>query len=101
MGLEGISGQPTTIMPGMKHPVVAGQTLIIKDVNDEEFAVEARDDPLVLEFIDAFDLFRDAQMKGVMGVALEGLARRLEAAYERLPSRVVLARRPSGIVSVR
>lgn len=49
--------QPSSVAPGMSYTVHAGDELVIKDMNDEEMSVVAKEHPDVLEFINAFDSF--------------------------------------------
>lgn len=77
------------IKPGMSHVVNAGETLLIRDNEGQEIAVEAREHDDVVAFIRAYDELRIARAHGVTGVVLDSFEHRVERAFTSLPSHVV------------
>lgn len=76
------------IKPGMSHIVNAGETLLIRDNEGQEIAIEAREHDGVIAFIRAYDELRIARAHGVTGVVLDSFEHRVERAFTSLPSHV-------------
>jgi hypothetical protein len=54
-----MTDQPSkpSFAPGMTMPVVAGEEYTLKDAKGDSLILEGRDDPLTLEFANAFDTY--------------------------------------------
>lgn len=53
-----LPGHNPGLAPGMTQVVVAGETYVLKDNNDEELELVGRDDPKVIDFLEAFDAWQ-------------------------------------------
>lgn len=49
-----MQNEKSSFAPGMTMPVIAGEQYTLKDANGESLVIEGRDDPLTVEFIEAF-----------------------------------------------
>ena len=86
--LAGISTAPTKLKPGMTHVVHAGESLVIRDANNEEFAVEARESRAVMEFLLAFAEERRMRLRNVSGPVLREFGHETERLFLALPAHV-------------
>lgn len=86
--------------PGMTMPVVAGETYTLKDDKGESLILEGRDDPLTIDFINAYDEWIMVIRAGLAGEPTYIAQAKLDAAYEALPRRLKdnMPSRRAGIV---
>jgi hypothetical protein len=84
----------------MSMPVVAGEEYTLKDTNGDSLVIEGRDDPLTIEFVNAFDTYM------LIRAVYEGEHEQAKLAwqecldkFEALPTRIKAALSPTkGIV---
>lgn len=80
-----MSETPNTMKPKMSKVIEAGETLIIRDSEGEEIAVEARHSKSVVEFLSAFDDLLVAERRGITGDVLAGIKLKVERSFANLP----------------
>lgn len=79
----------TTMKPGMSRTVNAGETLIIEDSSGGRIAVEGRDSPSVMHFLNTFDEYQLARSQGVGDPIIGHLWTATQVAFRHLPNRVI------------
>lgn len=74
------------LAPGLEQVIEAGDTLVMKDNEDNEFAVTAREHPDTLAFIKAFDDWLMVKNEGVLSMGVLGtLWSEVERTFRDLP----------------
>lgn len=83
--LDRIGTTPPHLKPGMSHVVYGGETLLIRDENNEEIAVEARENQAVMEFLHAYAAERKLRLQGVTGSIMQTYRAQTERCFTALP----------------
>lgn len=77
------------LAPGLEQVIDAGDTLVMRDSDGNEFAVGAREHPDTMEFLKAFDEWFMAKEKGNFSAGvLDALWHNVRAKFNDLPMRV-------------
>lgn len=81
----------SSVAPGMTQPIEAGQQYTITDTEGQELLLEGRDDPLVIEFLHAFDHFLlvDRTMPEDAHSIHDAAWKTVREKWEALPMRIV------------
>jgi hypothetical protein len=86
--LDHIGTAPPKLKPGMSHVVYGGEMLVIRDENNDELAVEARENKLVMEFLRAYAEERKMRQRGIDGSIAQSLHAETERCFTALPLHV-------------
>jgi hypothetical protein len=78
--MERTSKKYEDMMPGMSQVVEAGDELVVRDREGQEFSITAKVDEKTLAFITAFDEWFIIRHEGVRGVVLDALWNTVERA---------------------
>lgn len=74
--------------PELEQTIYAGDTLVMRDNDGNEFAVSARESEETMAFIKAFDEWFAAKNKGLGPVIVDALWHQTKAKFNALPMRV-------------
>jgi len=77
-----------SLKPGMSYTVDAGAKLIIEDQNGEALEIEGRDDPKVMEFLEAFDVWLTTDRANLTGIVLDAAYQDMLNKFNTLPGRI-------------
>ena len=77
-----------TLGPGMSYTCEAGEKLIIKALDGGELEIEGRDDPVVLAFLEAFDVWLTTSNGNIKGAVLDAAQDDMIRKFNALPARI-------------
>lgn len=90
--MEGKPGRTYSDMaPGVEQVVYAGDTLVMRDNDGNEFAIQSKEHPDTLDFIKAFDAWLMVKQSGdgaPNNVVLDALWASVQLAYNNLPMQI-------------
>jgi len=78
----------TELGPGMETVVYAGDTLVITDNEQQEFAVTGRESKEVMDFLVAFETWLLTKNAAVTGVVLDAAEAEMSKKFNALPLRI-------------
>jgi hypothetical protein len=81
---------PGQVGPGLSTPITAGEHYVLVDADGAELHLQGRDDPLVVDFLEAFDHYLQLRAPDSgAGEAQQGFAwASLREQFQRLPPRL-------------
>jgi hypothetical protein len=87
--MEGSQPRYSDMAPGLEQVIEAGDTLVLRDNDQHEFAVTARECTETMDFLKAFDEWFTAKQRGgfSMGI-LDALWNNVSITFNALPMRI-------------
>lgn len=78
----------TDMAPALEQTIYAGDTLVMRDNDGNEFAVSAREGWETMDFLKAFDEWLTAKEKGLGPVIVDALWHQTKTKFNALPMRI-------------